>query len=554
MAIEWVDPDVLGDNPYQHLTSYFPDRVKHFAELFQADCKAGLSWPPPGHPHPVATRRAGKLIVADGHHRRDAFRLLKAAGHQWALEMPVEVPSDDMSDGELLACVLETAINRKVIKPLDQARGFKALADQGWTQQKIAARFGVSQPNVSKSLAVLSLPDDILKLLADSDSEFTLSHAYELLPMMMLPKTLSKMAKLGGKGLWINEYQHNRVMTRNEVAQAVARELNRTSVDLLDKETPFPPDWNPGKTDAIHGACDGCPYLTRKANAARCFDRPCHREKVKAWIAAEISRQKEIVIAWAEAHGLAADRVIEINALPPGAQGKYDRIHADKLAPCSAECACLRLTDRPAWDKGVLGPCAEAPDFVYTCLERHNRTLKQNPNMVLSSGNFPVVLSPEAAAKAARDDRRIAGMKLVTGSVLTRLVVPRDVLSIARLMALGLGLEAKPDEYPETLYRRVIGRAVEVAAKSWSEWSIGGMNPHKLLEALKLIARPEHVAVVDKKIWIALTPNTDAVCQVCQNADSTIFCTIDGEDAHYVCDEHLMALAGAAIAEAAVIA
>lgn len=79
-----------------------------------------------------------------------------------------------MAGMETIACVvhegevdvlavqlIENAL-RDDLKPIEQARAFKALVDRnGWEYQQLAAELAISGSVVSRSLALLNLPDEI---------------------------------------------------------------------------------------------------------------------------------------------------------------------------------------------------------------------------------------------------------------------------------------------------------------------------------------------------------------------------------------------------------
>jgi len=57
---------------------------------------------------------------------------------------------------------------REDLSPLDLARLYRKILDgTGWTQERVAALMGTSQGNVSECLKLLSLPDEIQRLVAE---------------------------------------------------------------------------------------------------------------------------------------------------------------------------------------------------------------------------------------------------------------------------------------------------------------------------------------------------------------------------------------------------
>jgi ParB/RepB/Spo0J family partition protein len=112
---------------------------------------------------PIVVRSDGNtgwIIVAG--HRRHAAAL--AAG---IAEVPVVV-REDVTDEERLATFVAENLHRADITPVDRAHVFAQLLDlPGTTQRDVAVLCGVSQPTVSKSVALLKLPPKAQQWVAD---------------------------------------------------------------------------------------------------------------------------------------------------------------------------------------------------------------------------------------------------------------------------------------------------------------------------------------------------------------------------------------------------
>jgi ParB family transcriptional regulator, chromosome partitioning protein len=64
--------------------------------------------------------------------------------------------------GELLAMQLVENLLREDLKPIEQARAYRALMDaNGWTVSRVARELAVDHSNVSRALALLSLPSPV---------------------------------------------------------------------------------------------------------------------------------------------------------------------------------------------------------------------------------------------------------------------------------------------------------------------------------------------------------------------------------------------------------
>ena len=63
------------------------------------------------------------------------------------------------SPSELLAMQLVENLLREDLRPLEQAKGFRALMDaNGWSGNQLAKALGIAQPNVVRALSLLELP------------------------------------------------------------------------------------------------------------------------------------------------------------------------------------------------------------------------------------------------------------------------------------------------------------------------------------------------------------------------------------------------------------
>ena len=124
---------------------------------------------------PVLARRdpVGKLVVIDGEMR------VRAAREAGLTTVPVFVVSGTLSDADVLLRQLVANVQRTDLKPLERAEGIERLLDAtGWTAAEAAEHLGLSAASVSKSLALLSLPEAVRDRLADGS--IAASAAYEL--------------------------------------------------------------------------------------------------------------------------------------------------------------------------------------------------------------------------------------------------------------------------------------------------------------------------------------------------------------------------------------
>lgn len=103
------------------------------------------------------------------------FRAARMAG---LTEVPVVIR--DLSDSETMQLALIENLQREDLSPVEEAMGYKKLMDSySLSQEEIARVVGKSRPTIANSLRLLSLPDEVLKLI--SDGKLSAGHGKALL-------------------------------------------------------------------------------------------------------------------------------------------------------------------------------------------------------------------------------------------------------------------------------------------------------------------------------------------------------------------------------------
>jgi len=119
----------------------------------------------------VRAKGTGYELVA-GERR---YRAARTAG---LTEIPVIVL--DVSDQETLELALVENLQREDLNVLEEARGYKTLADRfGMTQEQIADRVGKPRASVANRMRILGLPDEITTLIGEG--RLSAGHAKVLL-------------------------------------------------------------------------------------------------------------------------------------------------------------------------------------------------------------------------------------------------------------------------------------------------------------------------------------------------------------------------------------
>ena len=125
---------------------------------------------------PIVARRLpdGFYQIIAGERRWRASRMAGLA------EVPVRViEADDRTTAEL---ALVENLQRENLNPIEEAKGYKTLIEvYGLTQEETAKSVGRSRPAITNSMRLLSLSDDVLKLV--EDGKLSAGHARALIPI-----------------------------------------------------------------------------------------------------------------------------------------------------------------------------------------------------------------------------------------------------------------------------------------------------------------------------------------------------------------------------------
>jgi ParB family transcriptional regulator, chromosome partitioning protein len=160
LAISRIRP-----NPYQPRKTFNSDEL---AELEASLAASGLL-------QPIAVRRVGDAYELIAGERR-----LRAATNLGWTEIPALVK--DLDDRSSLVMALVENLQRSDLNPIDEARGYLRLADEfGFTHQQIADSTGKDRATVSNLLRLLSLPEPVIKMVADG--QLSTGHAKALASM-----------------------------------------------------------------------------------------------------------------------------------------------------------------------------------------------------------------------------------------------------------------------------------------------------------------------------------------------------------------------------------
>jgi len=279
-VITHISPANLIPNPYQPKSREdVPDETA--AEF-------GASFERSGLIHFPVVRRArddsgfhGFYEVGDGWLRRAGYLYnWKQKGLEEYSRLPCIVR--ELTDQQMADLTLEANLQRRDFNPIELAWLYKKyLDDFGVTQEEFAAGRGISQEEVSNTIRLLELPDDIQQRIISH--EISKTHGRELLRLKDFPEKQQSTFKTCIKqGLSVDALDSQ-----------IATELYRGSRNLNPKAQSYE---KPPKFD-ISG-CEGCAHAEKLAGYGgvkkelRCLDPECWEGKQAEAQAAEIEKAK----------------------------------------------------------------------------------------------------------------------------------------------------------------------------------------------------------------------------------------------------------------------
>lgn len=275
--IEDISLDLIDDNPYQPRADYIG-----IGELAADIGRNGLLQAPRGR------RTAdGRVQLQYGHRRLRAARVLG-----WET-MPVEI--EEVDDRAMAVRAWSENHNRQDFTPFDQARYFRRLMDDGWTQQQIAASLGLARPTISNAVRLLRLPEDVQAQAAGLGLSGRQAEA--LLSLTDIPDVLKRRAEEASFDI---NLRPSRIMS-DALAGASSDDIRRRTTQLVKNHAQRVDD-QPWYKVEMEGkgieapTCQHCPLLVRRDEGASfcaqplCYQarRAAHIRSVLAPISAEI--------------------------------------------------------------------------------------------------------------------------------------------------------------------------------------------------------------------------------------------------------------------------
>lgn len=164
---------------------------------------------------PIVVRKldSGYYQIIAGERRWRASRM---AGLK---EVPVRIiEADDRRTAEL---ALVENLQREDLNPIEEAKGYKTLIEvYGMTQEQAAKSVGRSRPAITNSMRLLSLCDEVLKLV--ERGKLSAGHARALVPITDAKKQIDAANEVIDKGLSVRKTEELAARAQREPKQETA--------------------------------------------------------------------------------------------------------------------------------------------------------------------------------------------------------------------------------------------------------------------------------------------------------------------------------------------
>jgi ParB family transcriptional regulator, chromosome partitioning protein len=182
--------EAIRPNPFQPRRTFSPEALQELQDSIQVH----------GILQPVVVRstRTGYELIA-GERR---WRASQALG----LKAIPAVVREGVQDGEMLELALVENLQRADLDPIEKARGFRQLLDQGLTQDQIASKVGLQRSTVTNFLRLLELGETLQKAL--TEGLLSMGHARALLGLADRKKQEELCALVARRGLSVREVEH----------------------------------------------------------------------------------------------------------------------------------------------------------------------------------------------------------------------------------------------------------------------------------------------------------------------------------------------------------
>jgi ParB family chromosome partitioning protein len=206
----------IGPNPHQPRSRFTEESLQELADSIRET----------GVLQPVLVRRSedGTYQLVAGERR------LRAAQMAGIDAIPAIVR--DVDDREMLELALIENIQREDLNPVDEAKGYHALATRlGLTHDDISQRIGKHRTAVTNSLRLLGLPPEVLDMV--SRGTLSAGHARPLLGLESAGEQLTTARYVQSKGLSVRRTE---ALVNRKLRRKHARTRATRAVDVAEWE------------------------------------------------------------------------------------------------------------------------------------------------------------------------------------------------------------------------------------------------------------------------------------------------------------------------------
>lgn len=221
---EQIPVDAIGPSPYQPRQSFPEEEIRALADSIAAQGliqpvvvrrrrlidRLGVQSPDPKAQSPKPKAQSHEYELIDGERRWRAHQVLGLA--------TIRAEVQERTDAEARAIVLASALQRKELNAIEQARAFQAILDAGDAPgpTELARTLGLSQGHVSNTLRLLRLPEAWRARVISG--EIPAAHARAVVPFAEKPAVLRALDKRLKR---FRDYSDGRSPTVEEFADEV---------------------------------------------------------------------------------------------------------------------------------------------------------------------------------------------------------------------------------------------------------------------------------------------------------------------------------------------
>ncbi len=173
------------------------------------------------------------IIVRNSNNDRSKFEII-AGERRWLAaqraglhNVPVVITEAD--DLKSLEFAIVENVQRHDLNPLEEAQGYKRLIDEfSYDQEKVSKFIGKSRSHITNSLRLLTLPDDVIKLI--ETQKLTMGHAKVLVGLENASFVASKIIE---KKLSVRQAENFvKIFKNKKIKSRISKDTNITALEL----------------------------------------------------------------------------------------------------------------------------------------------------------------------------------------------------------------------------------------------------------------------------------------------------------------------------------